>query len=110
MHILFEMVQVTMVVESKVWSSSRAWIQDTSSHLPPICLDKEYVGFQASYETSITDNEQAYHNPIAEVKATRSTPYNWTKGKDEQRHRCTSMYMCVLVFVRVCAWMHFMGY
>ena len=47
-----------------------------------MCLDKEYVGFQESYETSITHNEQAYHNPMAEMKATSSAPYNWTKGKD----------------------------
>ena len=72
-----------MVVESEVWSLFPAWIQNTSSHLPPICLDREYASFQAPYETSITDNEQAYHNPIAGMKATSTTPHNWTKGKDE---------------------------
>ena len=68
------MVQkVTAVVESDVWFLFSAWIQDTSSHLPPICLDKEHVNSQASYETSITDNEQAYHNPIAQMNAKRAT-------------------------------------
>ena len=60
------MVQkVTAVVEYDVWFLFPAWIQDTSSHLPSICLDREHVNFLASYETSITDNEQAYNNPIA---------------------------------------------
>ena len=62
------MVQkVTAVVESDVWFLFPAWIQDTSSHLPPICLDREHVNFQASCETSITYNEQACYNPIAQM-------------------------------------------
>ena len=98
MQILFEMVQVTMVVESEVLSLFPAWIHDTSSILPTICLDREYANFQVSYETSIIDNGQACHNSIAEMIATSSTPYTWTRGEDEYIFE----YICIFVYMYVC--------
>ena len=109
MQIYFEIVQqATMVVESEVLSLFPAWIHDTSSHLSTICLDREYANFQASYETSIIDNGKAYHNSIAEMIATYSTPYTWTTGEEEYifEYICISMYIYVCVVCVVCVCLH----